>query len=170
MAEAERKYQSYKVTVYVHEVTGYCPMVSLGDKLVFDNMLYLDESKISGEKLFEKRTLICPWVIYNMFPFVLAMCFGVSAVELGIAKSGEDGYAQCQAWGAPECHAKVVFRLHPEPIETGFTDRFYAHCGEIGWLPIPPYYHKYATPAQKEAWKENWRKVAETLKLKVEED
>jgi len=169
MVEENRKYQSCKVTVYVHEIIGYCPMVSLGDKLVFDDMLYLDESKISKEKLFEKRLLICPWIIYGIFPFVLAMCKGISARELGIAKGGEDGYAQCEAWGVPECHAKVVFRLHPEPIEKGFTDRFYEHCAKIGWLAIPDnYIEKYATSDQKKAWKENWRKVAKVLKLKVE--
>jgi len=163
----EKKFQSYKVTAYVHEILGDCPMVFLGDKLVFDSMLYLDESKISGEKLFEKRLVICPWIIVGLFPFILAMNNGVSAVDLGISKGGEDGYAQCAAWGPPECVHGVVFRLHPEPIEKGFIDRFYEYEAKTGWLAIPDYYHKYATPAQKEAWKKDWRKVAETLKLKV---
>ena len=89
MCEEEKEYQSHKVTVFVHEILGYCPMVSLGDKLVFDDMLYLDESKISTENLFERRALICPWIIYQVFPFVLAMCKGITPVDLGIAKDGE---------------------------------------------------------------------------------
>ncbi len=154
-----------KVTVYTHKIYGCCPISVEGDKLVFDCMLYLDECKISSDlpKYFEGRPQICTPALSSMFPFVTAMSFGVSAIDLGIAESGEDGYVMCAAWGPPICEASVIFRLHPEPIEKGWIDRYYKHLAKLGHVNIPTFYfEKFASPetkANREKQVEEWRKA-----------
>jgi uncharacterized repeat protein (TIGR04076 family) len=131
-----------KVSVYVDKVYGCCPIVVEGDKLVFDGALRLDECEISSDapNYFEGRPQLCSWALHSLFHYVVAMCYGVSAVELGISKGGEDGYVMCPAWGPPTCEAAVIWRLHPEPIPVGFVDRFYTHLAKLGHYAVPDYY------------------------------
>jgi uncharacterized repeat protein (TIGR04076 family) len=144
----------------VHRVYGCCPIAVEGDKLVFDIQLQLDECKISSglPGYFEGRPQICSVAFRSIYPYAVAMSFGVSATDLGIAKSGEDGYVLCPAWGPPTCEAAVVFRLHPEPIEKGWIDRFYEHLAKAGHVSVPTFY--FERFASKET-KENRRKLVQ---------
>ena len=152
-----------KVTVYVHKVNGCCPIAVEGDKLVYDLMLYLEESEISSDlpNYFEGRQ-ICTVAHDSYNRYVKPMCFGVSAVDLGISKGGDDGYVMCPAWGPPTCEAAVIFRLHPEPIEKGWIDRWYEHLAKVGHVSVPTFYFdKFASDETKKArtkklkeWKE----------------
>lgn len=141
-----------KVTVTIDRVNGACPIVVEGDKFVFDLMLYLDESQISSHlpNYFEGKQ-ICTVAMQAFYRYVKPMCFGVSAVDLGIAKKGEDGFVMCAAWGPPTCEAAVIFKLHPEPIEKGWIDRWYEYLAKVGHVSVPTFYFdKFATKETKE--------------------
>ena len=163
--EIEYPYPDFKkVTVYTHRIYGSCPINVEGDKLVYDLALYLNECKISSDlpKYFEEPQ-ICSIALKTIYPYAMAMCFGVSAIDLGIAESGEDGYVMCGAWGPPTCEAAVIFRLHPEPIEKGWLDRWYEHLAKVGHVSVPTFYfEKFASPeakANREKKIEEWRKA-----------
>jgi len=150
MGEEKPKFK--KIHVYVEEVYGYCPVVALGDKLVFDPFLRLDECEISSDQegYLDNRPIICPWVVHSLFHYVIAMSYGVSAVDLGIAKEGEDGYVICPAWGPPTCEALVIFKLHPEPVEKGGVDHFYEYLAKRGYPFVPEaFLEKFAPPEAK---------------------
>jgi len=142
----------HKVHVYVERVNGACPFVIEGDKLVFDLMLLVDECDISSDLpgYFEQKQ-ICAVAFQGFYRYVKPMCFGVSAVDLGIATEGEDGFVLCPAWGPPTCEAAVIFRLHPEPVEKGWIDRWYEYLARAGHVSVPTFYfERFAPEAAKE--------------------
>jgi|GEM_PF-4292075 len=166
--EFEYPYKNFKkVTVFVDRVNGCCPISVEGDKYVFDLMLYLDKCEISNDLpgFFEgtEGPQICTIAMEAFYRYVKPMCFGVSAVDLGIAKSGEDGFVMCAAWGPPTCEAAVIFRLHPEPVEKGWIDRYYEYLAKAGHVSVPTFYFdKFASKETKDARKkklEEWKKA-----------
>ncbi len=159
--EFEYPYPNFKkVIVTVDRVNGACPFVIEGDKYVFDLMLYLDECEISSDLpgYFEGKQL-CTVAMQGWYRFVKPMCFGVSAVELGIAKEGEDGFVLCPAWGPPTCEAAVIFRLHPEPVEKGWIDRWYEYLARVGHVSVPTFYFDRFAPEEAKALRK--QKLAE---------
>lgn len=155
-----------RVRVYTHRIYGCCPVSVEGDEWVFEHHLRYDENKVSYDVsnfLEGHARIICGHSLHTMKLYVSAMCFGVNAVDMGIAKSGEDGYVICSAWGPPTCEAVVVYRLHPEPIEKGYMDRYYEHLAKVGHVAVPDFYfNKFAsaeTKAKRERQVKEWRKA-----------
>jgi uncharacterized repeat protein (TIGR04076 family) len=133
--KAEKRHYKYKVFVDVVEIQGSCPAFAVGDRLVFDGGIMWDESRI--KKNFEGITKLCSYTMDTLVPFTTALNAGIAPVELGLAKSGDDGYALCQActymvpstvhekFGTNPGHGIVLFRLRREPIEKRAADRYY---------------------------------------------
>lgn len=155
----------HKVTVTVEKVNGLCPVVVEGDKLVFDLTLLLDESEISSDlpNYFENRPQICMTAVETVYKYVKPLVFGVSAKELGITTDGEDGFVMCAAWGPPTCEAAIIFRLHPEPIEKGWLDRWYETLAREGHISVPTMFFDRFAPseahAERERLIEEWDKA-----------
>lgn len=135
------------VEVYVEKVYGCCPQSVEGDKFIY-----------AGFNAFE--TGLCGIAEHSMHQYIVGMCIGVKAVEMGIAKDGEDGYIMCPAWGPPTCEAQVIFRLHPVPIETMPLDQWYEALAQIGHHCVPSFFlERFATEETKAARKkemEEW--------------
>jgi len=154
-----------KVTVYTHRVYGCCPINVEGDKLVFDGMWYLDESEVSSylPLYFEGKKQLCPLALQSIFRYAIPMTYGISAIDLGIAKSGGDGYVKCLAACPPTGEGVVIYRLHAEPIEKGWIDRYYEYEAKAGHIHVPDFYfEKFASTETKERRKREiaeWRKA-----------
>lgn len=156
-----------KVIIYTHKVYGCCPISVEGDYWVFDFVFRPDESKISNDvpNYFEPEhpLQICPYAYAGLLQYSRAIAYGVSAVDLGIAVDGEDGYVMCPAWGPPTCEATVIYRLHGEPIEKAFIDRYYEYLARVGHTSVPTFYfEKFASPetkARREKQIEEWMKA-----------
>ncbi len=153
-----------KVTVTIHRIYGCCPISVEGDKWVFDHKMLHDESKETFDvpNIFEPHHRFwCETGFHSLMYPMRAMHYGISAVDLGIAKSGEDGYVMCPAWGPPTCEAAVIYRLHAEPIKKGFVDRFYEYMARQGHVSVPTFYlEKFAsaeTKANREKKIQEWR-------------
>lgn len=154
-----------RVTVYVDKIYGCCPMCVEGDKFAFDLSLLLDETKISSDLpnyVEPGKPMICPIAMKSFYPYILPLSLGVSAVDLGIAKKGDDGYVICPAWGPPTCEALIIWRLHPEPTEKSGLDAWYEYLAKKGHISVPAYLFERFAPAEaKEARK---KKVEEWVK------
>jgi len=154
----------HKVVVTVDKIYGCCPISVEGDRYVFDLMMILDDIKVCCDSpdYFERR-VICTASLAGVQRYVNAMCLGVSAVDLGIAESGEDGKFMCPAWEPPTCEAAVIYRLHPEPVEKGFIDRYYEHLAKAGHISVPTFYFEKFASSETKALREEkiaeWRKV-----------
>ena len=156
-----------KLTVSVHKVYGCCPISVEGDEFVFTPWMSLDDNRISNRlpnyMFGDHKPMICQIAMTSVFPFVQAMCLGVSAEELGITKAGEDGYVICPAWGPPTCEALTIFRLHPEPMEQAGLGAWYENLAKAGHVSVPSYYlETFGTSETKEARKrklEEWEKA-----------
>lgn len=157
----------YKVRVITHRIFGCCPLSVEGDEWVFDNILRFDESKISDDLpgFFEPEhpKAICQHPLFSLHSYIRGMMFGVSAVDMGIAISGEDGYVMCPAWGPPTCEATVIYRLHPEPIDKASIDRWYEYLAKVGHTSVPTFYFKRFASAEaklkREKELEEWTKA-----------
>ena len=157
----------YKIRVYTHRIYGCCPISVEGDEWVFDSILRFAESKISYylPNFFdpEHPNAMCTIALHSLDQYIRAMAYGVSAVDLGIAISGKNGYVMCPSWEPPTCEAAVIYRLHPEPIEKRFVERYYEHLAKVGHTSVPTFYfEKFASPGAKlrrEQQIEEWIKV-----------
>lgn len=132
------------VSVSVHKVYGCCPISVEGDT-VFSSIMRLDylKKRISSDVpnyCVPGEPTICPYALASVNPYMIAMSFGVTAVDLGIAKSGEDGYVMCPAWGPPTCEALVIFKLHAEPLEKSEFDLWYETLAREGHISVPSYF------------------------------
>lgn len=117
------------VEVYVDKVYGSCPSSIEGHKFDFVGFA-------------NTRTGMCGIAVANVYPYVEAMSIGVTAMEMGIAKSGEDGYVMCPAWGPPTCEAQVIFRLHPVPVDMQPLDWWYEFLARGGHHCVPSYFRE----------------------------
>ena len=129
-----------KVTVITHRLYGCCPISVEGDEWVCDITWNFDEGKYSWDlpNFFEgEHRTLCKLSLHTLCNYVGAMCSGVSAVDLGIAKSGEDGYVKCGGSGPPRGECAVIYRLHPEPLEKAWLDRYYEFLAKQGHLYVP---------------------------------
>ncbi|MBI4187239.1 MAG: hypothetical protein HY530_07055 [Chloroflexi bacterium] len=163
----------HKVLVTVERVYGCCPVTVEGDRMMFSDVAspVFDECDISSDSpLFLGSTVkgtrtgtLCTVALKAIYPYIIAMDYGVSAVDLGIAESGEDGFIVCAAWGPPNCEAQVIFRLHPIPVEKCGTDMLYEYLAQAGHVGVPSYYlETFASDATKEERKrkiEEWKKA-----------
>lgn len=125
--------EGYEVEVYVHKVTGACPVAIEGTK--FD---FVDGKNISKG--------MCSFSMNSVYPYVMAMSMGAKAVDLGITEKGEDGFVSCPAWGPPTCEAAVIFRLHPIPIKELFGHTAYKYLAELGHVSVPKIYMEQYAP------------------------
>jgi len=117
----------YDIEVYVHKVTGACPLAIEGTKFDFTQCTQLSEGQ-------------CGFSVNSVYQYVAAMSMGGKAVDLGIAEKGEDGFVTCPAWGPPTCEASVIFRLHPIPVKEGFGESWYEMLASLGHVSCPTHY------------------------------
>ncbi|MFZ5631455.1 MAG: hypothetical protein ACOY40_01270 [Bacillota bacterium] len=160
------------VEVYVEKVYGCCAVCVEGDKMVYGSTeILLDQCEVSGDlPLFKgssfkggKSGVFCPIAMNSLYPYISAMGFGISAVDMGIAESGEDGYVICPAWGPPHCEALVIYRLHPVPIEKCGVDAWYEYLAKMGHVAVPSYFLE--TFASEETKDKRKHQVEEWLKM-----
>lgn len=151
-AKKEFKYPApgHKIRVFVHRVYGSCNCSVEGDE-AFNSHMSINEMRrgISSKVpnyVIPGAPFICPWAFNGIASYMIAMSFGVTAVELGIAKEGEDGYVICPAWGPPTCEAVVIFRLHPEPFEMSEFDWGYETYARNGHPFVPKYFRENFGP------------------------
>jgi len=150
--------KGYDVSVTVERIDGVCPYLSEGD--VFE---------YSGD--FTDPNEMCGIAETQMFPYMFAMTYGVTAKQLGISKKGEDaGYLCCAAWGPPTCEARCVFRLEAKPAHVGglsTLDIFYEFLARMGHHSCPSYFMENFSPdeAKKERGMliEEWDKAGRPL-------
>lgn len=162
-----------KTQVTIEKVYGCCPVSVEGDKMMFADIVNVifDECDISGGlSLFNgsavkgtKTGSFCSVALNSIYPYIWAMNYGLSAADMGIAQSGEDGFVVCPAWGPPNCEAQVVFRLHPIPVAKCGTDEIYEYLSKAGHVSVPSFFFEtFANDATKEARRrkiEEWRKA-----------
>ena len=75
-----------KLIIGVIEIEGKCPVYSIGDRIVLDD----------GYKVNLKETdNICMHSLGSLLPYYNSLAKGISPVELGLAKQGNDAYIQC---------------------------------------------------------------------------
>lgn len=116
----ERRHRRYKVVVEVERIRGECPRFQDGDRIVYvEPAILLDETSIATRQL-------CPFALMNIFPYVVALGRGITAMELGLATNGDDGFVACQApdrGETPKAHGQVVFAMRRIPIDRSLVDR-----------------------------------------------
>ena len=75
-----------RLIVEVIDISGNCPVYKPGDRIILDN----------GYKVNLRETdNICMHSLASLLPYYNALAKGVSAVELGLAKEGEEAFVQC---------------------------------------------------------------------------
>jgi len=75
-----------KLVMEVIEIEGICPVYRMGERIVLDE----------GYKVNLKETdNICMHSLGSLLPYYNALAKGVSPLELGLAKEGNDTYIQC---------------------------------------------------------------------------
>ena len=75
-----------KLIVEVIDIKGKCPVYNTGEKIVLDE----------GYKVNLKETdNICLHSLASLLPYYNALAKGVSPVQLGLAKEGDEAYIQC---------------------------------------------------------------------------
>lgn len=75
-----------KLIIKVIEIKGKCPVHEIGDKIVLDE----------GYKVnLEETDNICMHSLGSLLPYYNALAKGISPLELGLAKEGDEAYIQC---------------------------------------------------------------------------
>lgn len=75
-----------KLIVEVIDIKGKCPVYKTGEKIVLDE----------GYKInLEETDNICLHSLASLLPYYNALAKGVSPVQLGLAKEGDEAYIQC---------------------------------------------------------------------------
>ena len=91
-----------KLIIEVMEIKGTCPVYKVGDRIVLDE----------GYKVNLKKTNnICMHSLASLLPYYNALFRGISPVELGLAKEGEDAYIQCLDPSKHTGGGTVIFRV-----------------------------------------------------------
>lgn len=123
----------YYVEIHVEKVYGCCPHTLEGDKYNYVGFTAME-------------TGLCGIAEYSLHPYISGLSLGVKAVDMGIAKSGDDGYVMCPSWGPPTCEAQIIFRLHPVPVEKMPVDAWYEALAQTGHHCVPAYFlEKFGT-------------------------
>ena len=90
--------------VEVHEVRGRCPVHKVGDRFVVDG----------PNLLLERGRAVCVHALSPLLHYVVALDRGVSPLELGLTKPGDEehAYIQCVDPGSPYTRGgTVIFRV-----------------------------------------------------------
>jgi uncharacterized repeat protein (TIGR04076 family) len=90
--------------IEVCEVRGYCPVYTVGDKMV------IDDPKI----VLEETDALCVHALSSLLHYVLVLDRGGDPVELGLSKpeDRENAYIQCVDPGEPYTHGgTVIFKI-----------------------------------------------------------
>ncbi len=75
-----------KLIIEVAEIEGQCPVYRMGDRIILDD----------GYKVNLRETdNICMHSLSSILPYYNSLSKGVSPLELGLAKEGNDAYVQC---------------------------------------------------------------------------
>jgi uncharacterized repeat protein (TIGR04076 family) len=146
----------FDVIVTAERVEGSCPLcITDGDEKYFTMSQAEDNENV------------CPFANYEMYQYVNAMSQGISAVDLGIANEGEDGFVTCGAWGCPTVESQIVFRLHPIPVNYHSLDVGYRAMSSGGHHSTPePFMDAYSNDEvrqQREDLIEEWDKAGRPL-------
>ncbi len=171
--EFQYPFPGCKVKATIEKVFGCCNVSVEGDSMMFEDLttVRFDEGEISSDLPHShgsavagtKSGIFCSVALKALYPYLIAMNYGVSAVDMGIAESGEDGFVVCAAWGPPTCEAQVIFRLHPIPVDRVGNDVLYEYQAKEGHLAVPSYYlENFASEETKKARNdkiEEWKKL-----------
>jgi uncharacterized repeat protein (TIGR04076 family) len=142
--------KGYYVEVSVEKVYGCCPQSVEGDKYNYVGFNAMEPG-------------LCGIAEHSIHQYIVGMCIGTKAVDMGIAKDGEDGYVMCPAWGPPTCEAQVIFKLHPVAIEKMPLDEWYEALAQMGHHSVPSYFRENFLPGEakeaREAQIKEWEKA-----------
>lgn len=155
-ASVKSPQNGFDVIVTAERVEGSCPLCIMEG----DETYYYVSQAVDNENM-------CPFANYEMYQYVNAMCQGISAIDLGIANEGEDGFVTCGAWGCPTVESQVVFRLHPVPSEFHMLDVGYELMSRGGHHSTPkPFMDTFSNDnvrQQREDLIEEWDKAGRPL-------
>lgn len=94
-----------KLIVEVIDIKGNCPVYTNGDKIVLDE----------GYKVnLEETDNICLHSLASLLPYYNALAKGISPVQLGLARKGEEAYIQCLDPREHTDGGTVTFRIRRE--------------------------------------------------------
>lgn len=75
-----------RLIIEVVEIKGHCPVYELGERIVLDE----------GYKVnLQETDHICMHSLGSILPYYNSLARGVSPVDLGLAKEGQEAYLQC---------------------------------------------------------------------------
>ncbi len=75
-----------KLIIEVIDIKGNCPVYKTGEKIVLDEGYKVNLAETDN---------ICMHSIASLLPYYNALAKGISPVELGLAKEGDEAYIQC---------------------------------------------------------------------------
>lgn len=94
-----------KLVIEVVEIKGKCPVYELGDRIILD-----DGYKVN----LQETDHICMHSLGSVLPYYNSLARGVSSVDLGLAKEGEEAYLQCLDPFAYTGGGTVTFKIRKE--------------------------------------------------------
>jgi len=89
--------------IEVYEIKGRCVVHKVGDKIVIDG----------PNLLLERTDAVCIHALSSLLHYVVALDHGVSPVDLGLTKPGDEehAYIECVDPGEPYTNGgRVIFR------------------------------------------------------------
>jgi len=89
--------------IEVYEIKGRCAVHKVGEKIVIDG----------PNLLLERTDKVCIHALSSLLHYVVALNHGVSPVDLGLTKPGDEehAYIACVDPGEPYTHGgRVIFR------------------------------------------------------------
>lgn len=94
-----------KLNVEVAEIKGECPVYRRGGRIVLDE----------GYKVNMREThAICMHSLNSLMPYYVALSRGISPVDLGLAREGEEAYVQCLDPMEQTGGGTVLFKIRRE--------------------------------------------------------
>ncbi len=97
---------NYLVEAKVHLIKGFCPLYSVGDKVVF-KQFYIDTAESSN---------VCIHALSAMLTLLSPFLHGLNAKDLGIGNQ-DIGFVQCPDPGEPyTCGGTVIFELRRKQL------------------------------------------------------
>lgn len=95
-----------RMEIRVKEITGRCPVYTVGDTFVLDQGYILDPAR---------SCRICMHSLASVMPYYVALSHGITPVELGLARERDGGaHVQCPDPCGHTGGGTVIMELRPE--------------------------------------------------------
>ncbi|MEM2912028.1 MAG: TIGR04076 family protein [Candidatus Bathyarchaeia archaeon] len=100
--------EKHRLTIYVKEIRGRCPVFKVGDKIVVE----------SPKIVVEETDNLCIHAFGSILSMIAPLSHGASFKKLGLTKEeGEKGYFQCLDPGEPYTPGgTVLFEIRREKL------------------------------------------------------